>query len=185
MDCLNNFLINHGAVILASASTLIATLSAVWLTNRNNIKKLKIEFELNKAEKKLYYLQERQEELFIKSKLFLNGLVSYYFPYYHVMKGEMEPNTALEIGIKNKNADDYNRVDMLIKMYFPEVNNPFSEILKIRDLLNRIISEVKKDYDRGGYIECLQKNSFYELHQKMIKLSDEFEQHVLNINIKN
>jgi len=184
---LGGFLENYILTIITVVLTNAITLFAVWLTNKGNIKNLKIEFELKQKEAKIALLQEKQEELYIKSKLYLDSLFFYYIPYIQVMLDKMnleqafkEINRQIE---ENTTKIDIKRINMLIGIYYPEVKQKFNEILMIREKLNEVVSKFKKELENGIHNGILYINEFTINHNKLIKLTEEFEECIFNINI--
>ena len=180
---MENYILTIITVVLTNAITLFA----VWLTNKGNIKNLKIEFELKQKEAKIALLQEKQEELYIKSKLYLDSLFFYYIPYIQVMLDKMnleqafkEINRQIE---ENTTKIDIKRINMLIGIYYPEVKQKFNEILMIREKLNEVVSKFKKELENGIHNGILYINEFTINHNKLIKLTEEFEECIFNINI--
>ncbi len=128
------------------------TILGVFLTNRSNNERLKIQLRHEKNTRRQELIRERAEELYVESKKYLNALGAYFLPYKKAMKGELTFNQALDLTIDNGSKKDYDhhRITMIIDMYFPELEKPFNEIMVIRDHLIRIKNEYKEQYKTGN-----------------------------------
>ena len=123
------------------------------MTNKANLKRFEMQLEHEKETNKVNLTRDRLEELYILSDQYFNALVSHQLPLRMVMKGEISFNDALDLHIewgKEKNID-YQRLDMIIEMYFKELQEPYNEVLKIRDELNDISEGYKEQYKNGDY----------------------------------
>jgi hypothetical protein len=136
-------------VLVGSLFTILGT----WITNRANLKRLEIQLKHEKETNKENLMRDRLEELYILSDKYFNTLVSHQIPLRMVMKGEMSFKDALDLHIEwgKENKFDYKRVNMIIEMYFNELEEPYKEVLKIRDDLNDISEGYKEQYKNGDY----------------------------------
>ncbi|MBL0687394.1 MAG: hypothetical protein JJV94_06180 [Sulfurospirillum sp.] len=131
----------------------IFTILGIFITNRANTKRVEIQHKHEKETNKENLMRDRLEELYILSDKYFNTLVSHQLPLRMVMKGEISFNDALDLQIERgkEKKFDYNRVNMIIEMYFNELQEPYSEVLKIRDELNNISEGYKNQYKTGDY----------------------------------
>ena len=138
--------------ILTALITAFVTLLAVYLTNEANYKKLLLQRDLERELKLKDIHREKLEELYCLSNSWIKNHVANWSPYYQVMLGELEYNDALDLTIKHfeKNTLDYNRIDMLISLYFNSLKNEFEILTKARDSVNKIWSEHKREYKKGN-----------------------------------
>lgn len=67
------------------------------------------------------------------------------------MKGELDYNQALDLtmGKGTKGIADFDRLQMLIDVYFPALLETFNRLLKVRGLMNKILSQHKTEYKQG------------------------------------
>src|SRR4030042_5226222 len=89
--------------ILTSALTLIS----VWLTNRSNNQRLKIQLEHERKKRNEELLRDRLEELYVLSNKFLDRLVSRYVPYRAVMMGQISYDQALDMALEHGSKKDF------------------------------------------------------------------------------
>lgn len=131
----------------------IFTILGIWITNRANLKKQEIQFEHEKQQNKEVLLRNRLEELYILSDKYFNTLVSHQLPLRMVMQGEMSFNDAIDLHIEwaKEKKFDFQRVEMIIEMYFSELQEPYNEVLEIRDRLSSISEGYKEQYKTGDY----------------------------------
>lgn len=159
------------------------TLAGVWLTNRNNNIRLRIQLdhELRLRESEIY--RDRLEELYVISNKWLGLLISHYLPFRGVMKGELTFNQALDITIESGSKIDYepHRVTMLINLYFPEIKSEFDQMMEIREKLNRLVDGYKEQYKRGNFDGVRWLEAFQPLFEKLGILSDEFTTHIVKL----
>jgi hypothetical protein len=80
----------------AILGALIALVS-VYLTNRSNTRRLKLQFELERETKGQEFIREKLEELYLLHEAWLNALATSYLPIISVMKGEITYNQALDM----------------------------------------------------------------------------------------
>lgn len=149
-----NLLKSDPSVVWTVVGTFIGsslTIIGVVLTNRSNTERLKTQLQHEHNVRRQELRRERAEELYVESKKYLNAVVIHYLPYKKVMKGELTFNQALDLTIDNGSKRDFEpyRVTMIIDMYFPNLQNPFNEIMTKRDFLNRIVTDYKEQYKTG------------------------------------
>jgi len=133
-------------VFLGSVFTLIG----VWINNKENTKRLKLQFKHEEKIRQKTLEREYLEELYVISDKYFNTLISHFLPYRTVMKGELTFNEALDLNIDTKLNFDVQRVSMIIHMYFPKLENSYDEILKVREELNEIIFHYGEQYKNGN-----------------------------------
>lgn len=164
----------------------LLTILGVFLTNRSNNERLKIQLHHEKNTRRQELKRERAEELYVQSKKYLNALGVHYLPYKKVMKGELTFNQALDLTIDNGSKKDYDhhRVTMIIDMYFPELEKPFKEIMVIRDSLSRIKSGYKEQYKTGNTDGEKWLGLFQAELEEYSKKATEFEKLIASLKIE-
>jgi len=128
------------------------TLFAVHLTNRANYKKLLLQTELEREFKTKEIVRERLEELYLITDVWLNANVTYWLPYQKVMLGELTYDQALDITIKQggNNKYEFNRIKMLIDLYFSSVRKEYDELLAVQNKIIQILETHKREYKKGN-----------------------------------
>ncbi|MDD4402771.1 MAG: hypothetical protein PHI24_13185 [Desulfitobacteriaceae bacterium] len=165
--------------LLASSLTLIG----VWLTNRANNQRLKIQLEHERKTRNEEIMRDRLEEFYVLSNKYLNMLVGHYLPFRMVMEKEITFNQALDLVIESGSKSDCepHRVTMLIDLYFPEVKPEFDKIVNVREKLNEIIDGYKKQYKCGDTDGSIWLNNFQPLFETLGVLTDGFEKNIAKL----
>lgn len=147
---------------------LIALIS-VYLTNRSNTKRLKLQFELERETKETEFMRDKLEELYLLHEAWMNALSTSYLPFLSVMQGDITYDQALDLFIENnKNRrDDFKRLQMLVDLYFPEIKSAFSQLSVARDRANKIKAEHKREYKRGNTNGFAYAGPFIEAQKKL------------------
>lgn len=138
--------------LVSAIITATITLIGVWLNNRSNTYRLKLQLEDSRLTKRDEILRDRLEELYLLSEKWVNALSSNYYPYFSVMKGEMSYNQALDMTIEQckNNTCDFNKINMLIDLYFHDIKLHYDEVCEARSKANLILDEHKKEYKSGN-----------------------------------
>lgn len=138
--------------IISSIITATVTLLAVFFTNRGNTDRLLLQLEHERKTQKNTLHREKLEELYVLAIKYKKLLGSNCLPYLDVMEGRLNYNQALDITIENgiNEANDFDRLQMLIDIYFPKLVKPFENLLVARDKLNEILGLHKKEYKQGN-----------------------------------
>lgn len=90
------------------------------------------------------------EELYLLTESWTKILVIHYLPYIKVMRGEISYNQALDQTIKlETNKVDFDRLQMIIDLHYPEFRPAFTNLLQARDAASSIMMEHKKSYKNG------------------------------------
>jgi hypothetical protein len=142
-------------IYLSSITAIItatATLLAVYLTNKGNTSRLLLQLEEERKTKSSILLREKLEELYLLASKYATSLAAYYLPYLSVMKGELEYNQALEMTIERgrKESPDFDRLQMLIELYFPSLSKSLNQLIENRDKANDILFAHKAEYKKGN-----------------------------------
>ena len=101
--------------------TALVTLVAVYLTNRGNNDRLRIQLSHDRDSKNEAVRREKLEELHVLSQQWSICLFNHLMPYFRVMEGEIDYNKALDMTIESgKNStNEFYRLRMLVEIYFP------------------------------------------------------------------
>ena len=137
--------------IVSSIITATVTLLAVFLTNRGNTNRLLLQLEQERNSKRAKLHREKLEKLYVLSAKYIKFFGSHCLPYLNVMEGKLDYNQALDLTIEggNKEIPDFDRLQMLIDVYFPKLLEPFKHILEVRSKLNEIMALHKAEYKQG------------------------------------
>ena len=131
--------------------TASVTLVAVHLTNRNNTTRLLRQLDHEKSLNRERIRRERGEELYVLSEKYFTWLVSDYLPYLRVMQNELTYNEALDLTLASDNSDrpDFQRLEMLVDLYFPDLTKPLQAVFSPRDQANKLLAIHKTAYKQG------------------------------------
>ena len=138
------------ALISAAIGGALALLG-VSLTNRSSTARLRLQLDHEAAQRKAQILRERGEELYILTAQWLNGLTGYYLRMSSVMQGKLTYNQSLDLGIADGKANpvNFNRVELLINVYFPSTREAYTRTTHARETLNEIAEAHKQAYKTG------------------------------------
>lgn len=159
------------------------TLMGVWLTNKSNNQRLRIQLEHERLTRNEEVLRERLEEFYVVSNKYLDHLFTHYLPYRMVMRGQISFNKALDMTIEGGSKENYepHRVSMLIDLYFKDIKPAFVEIMDMRSKLNSIVDGFKEQYKAGNTDGSKWLELFQPLYEELGKKCDEFEKHIINL----
>ena len=130
----------------------LLTSVGVWLTNRANLKQLRIQLEHQTQHERMQSRRDRLEELYVLvgnwSRAFLGNALALV----SVMEGKIDYNAYLDFMLKDEGGAkyDYNRLEMIADVYGGEtLREPYKQLLAARDSVNKIVADHKKAYKRG------------------------------------
>jgi hypothetical protein len=107
---------------LTALFTAIATLSGVFLTNIANNQRLALQLNHERQTKQKELMREKLEQLYILFKKWDLTVQNVYINYLRAMKGNITYDTLLKIESERSDKSvDYNRLEMLIDLYFPNI----------------------------------------------------------------
>ncbi|HMS01351.1 MAG TPA: hypothetical protein PKE51_00180 [Gemmatimonadaceae bacterium] len=111
-----------------------------------------VTFRLNSSRDARRMRREKLERLFLAHNAFVGQLGVSWFPYMKVMEGVISYNDALDMTIKRDVDREKNleTVEMLVTLYFPELQRSLDELLGIRDEAADLIANHKEQYKRVG-----------------------------------
>ena len=169
--------------VITALLTSCLTLKSVWLSNRANNKRLKIQLEHERKTRDEEIIRDRLEELYVLSNKYFSILVGHYLPFRMVMEGEITFNQALDMSIESGSKSDCepHRVTMLIDLYFPEIKPAFDEIMDIREKLNEIIDGYKEQYKGGDTDGSQWLDVFQPFFVKLGVLANGFDKNIVNL----
>lgn len=122
-----------------------------------------VTFRLNESKDKRFFLRQKLEDIYVTTNRFSNHLIGHYLKFMPVMLGEYDFNTALDMVIesgKDARKNDFEKIEMNLRIYFPELLDDFLKLLKIRDVGNTVLNSFKIDYKKGC---CYSKKHYSEM----------------------
>ncbi len=129
------------AAFVTAIITSSITLFGVRYTNQSNNERLKIQLDHERESRKQELISERLEELYVESKKYMNSIVGHFLPYIKVMQGEITYDDVLDMTLNTKIEHNYERVLLIMDMYFPELRDSFSkveaELAKTNEIKNK------------------------------------------------
>jgi hypothetical protein len=107
-------------------------------------------FTTRRAERE--FRRKKTEELFLAFHGYCTLLSSQNVVWPQVMDGTLTYNQALDINADRKDKDfaHFENVEMLVSLYFPTLRPIWTEVLSVRDQINRIRGDFKKQYKIYG-----------------------------------
>ncbi len=154
---------------------LIAILSsgslAAWVT-----------YALNRRWQDVIFMARKAEDLFISADQWLDLLIWRALNYDRVFKNEVDFNQVNDMMIEPlKNAErSGKKTRMLVAIYFPELQQPFSKVERCRDELNSVISEYKQAFQSGHTDGSRRLGTFQARTTELVKSGEEFTQEIAN-----
>ncbi|HFC8517596.1 hypothetical protein [Neisseria weaveri] len=161
----------HVATILTALFSGGFVILGVVLTNRHNLKQLRLQHENERVKESRDLLRQRGEELYELVAQWIDGITSVYLHRNILMQGKITLDECVELDKKylSKTKNDYDRLVMLIEVYFPEVRSVYDEVINARSEINAISIAFEKRY-RSGQTDG---STFI---QSYVKAQIEFEQ---------
>jgi hypothetical protein len=136
-------------VILGS---LISTLG-VWLNNLFHNKRLKIQLEYERNKNLSDERKRKLEDLYLTTKHWANAITGNALSLNAVMKGKLDYNQHMDLFIKSadKKAYDFNRIEMLLRIYAQEAIPLYNGAIAARTDMNKVEIEHKFAYENNLY----------------------------------
>ena len=110
-----------------------------------------VTFKLNSRRDARRMRREKLEQLFLAHSAFARQLGAGWLPYISVMQGAISYNDALDM-VRKPPGDDrpYDKMEMLVAIYFPELGKELKKLLQIRDRSAESIARHKEVYKSRG-----------------------------------
>ena len=166
--------------ILGSAITGAVALVGIYLTNRSNYRRIKLENDIVAKRNHIDLHRERGEELYSSSTQWINAIGGNHLFLISVMQGELtyDQYNDFQIESAKKNTTDFSRIEMIIDVYFQELRPYYDEVIKRRDEALDIQNHYKwryKDGEIGGSPFLLK---FVDISSKFDQASEIFKQQI-------
>jgi hypothetical protein len=171
--------------LLSAAVGGAVALVSIFLTNRSNTTRLKVQLDHESQQRKIELLRSRGEELYELSDKWLKMFAGYYLRRLAVMQNKLTYKECFDLDIEGENgkSDYYGRIKMLVDVYFPSMQTAYDKINKNRDELNKIETSFRKVYENNNF----DASSFikpYVYHQQSIEQAGEEFKRLLLENIR-
>jgi|APSaa5957512535_1039671.scaffolds.fasta_scaffold24925_2 hypothetical protein len=160
-------------IILITAAV---TLISVYLTNLGHSKREREQFQRSEKQSKTELRRIKLEELYILFSNWGTDVSALYMTFVPVILGAMAEKDAWKITQNNKLSENgsYQRISMIIHMYFPQLVDDLSDVLKSRDKISGFLGENRpKDKDTKEFLQA------YDSFDKTIK---EFKEKIAGIS---
>lgn len=160
------------AVVVGALISIIV----VTLTNRSNLRQLKLQLDTKAKNDEAVLVRERMEELYVLLSNWINVFFGDYLNLTLVIKGELSYDEYLDITIKDGKSRkfDFNRIEMLFDIYAPTLKADFDNMLSIRSKVNEIRRLHKRAYQEGGDGERY-LNDFTKQQMELEKACEQLE----------
>jgi hypothetical protein len=140
---------NTSAALVSACLTAVVTLTAVHLTNRGQERRLSIALDRKQRTKKSALTREKGEELYLLAGGWLDSLASNYLRKSMVMQGKLTWSEYQDLTLQATALVDFNRLCMLINVYFKDLKPPFDAVLAARSVLNAVDIQHHRSYEAG------------------------------------
>ena len=141
--------------LLSAAVGGTVALASVYFTNRANMKRFDMEIERGEKRRRAEVLRDRGEDLYMLSEQWLINLAINYLGEARVMQGKLTYNQHLDLAHSQteKNPGNFQRIALLIDVYFPSTRKAYDDVLLARTTLNKISAAYKRAYEGGGDVD--------------------------------
>lgn len=121
-------------IILTAIISATAALLGVYLSNRAQEKRIKIQFSNDRAEKNLQFKREKLEEMFNLFQKWEIDITKCYLGYNDVYKGICDYATASKYSNEHmvQEKGDYQKFQTLLQLYFGELVVDFNTVMNAR-----------------------------------------------------
>jgi hypothetical protein len=138
IDLLKQIPVTFYIAFLTALFTAVATLAGVFITNKANNQRLVLQLDHDREIKQKQLMREKLEELYLLFKEWHLNIEMIYINYTSSMKGDIDYKTLLDIEVErgNKNTLDFNRIEMLIDLYFPNIKPTYAMVIAARTKAN-------------------------------------------------
>jgi len=169
----NNFI----NILLPIIGGSLGTLMITFIAHKMNLTRMKLQLEMENKYKERKDFKLMLEELYLLVDEWATSFSHLYLPIIQVMKNEITYNEALEYFISNQKIDktNFKRIEMMINLYFSELKTEFYNVLILRDKINNIVDEHKRDYKNGLSDGTNYLKPFIIAQEKFYKSIEEFK----------
>lgn len=173
----------YATMVIALSSAVVGgtvALLGVFLTNRSNTTRLKMQLEHESLQRGAELLRSRGEELYELADKWLNMLAGNYLRVSAVMQGRLTYNQCYELAIQEgkENSFNFGRIEMLIDVYFASTRSAYDKIIDGRTELNKIETEYKRSYKGGDIDGSIFLASYVKCQHSIEKTGETFKMQV-------
>lgn len=164
---------------LTALFTAGGTLAGVFITNKANNKRLALQLNHEQEIKQKQLIREKLEELYLLFKRWTSITDMMYINHARAMKGDIDYQTMLDMEVErnNKNTFDFNRIEMLIDLYFPNIKPAYEIVIGTRTKANQFMLSYGNQCQEGNtegknflapFLDA--QNKFSQEAERVIKL---------------
>ncbi len=136
-----------------------------------------LSYRLQEKQRSKALYREKGEELYSQASQWLNFMIWHHLSINFVMQGKLTYEQHND-SIKEKEGFDYNRLSLLIDVYFPSARACYDQIMDCKSSLNKIEAEYGKHYDfRDDASSILER--YLETQKQFERLGDNLKQHII------
>jgi hypothetical protein len=139
------------AALLSVLVGSLLTLLSSHFTNHSAEKRLQKQLKHEAHQRQQELLRTRGEELYAVTSAWLRMIVTHHMRKTYVMLGNITYDQAVDLELKaDKPLPDFERIGLLVDVYFPSVRSAYDVVLAVRDERNEIEMTFDRDYKRNG-----------------------------------
>ncbi|MCP4267517.1 MAG: hypothetical protein GY777_18460 [Candidatus Brocadiaceae bacterium] len=159
------------ALVTAAVTATVALIS-VHLTHRGQRLRDEAQFKREHDLAKTEFTRKRLEELYELFAKWESDVGNLYLTFLPVVSGNMSEKDAWDISTKNQLSDkgSWQRLNMIVNMYFPELNEHLEPVLIARTVASRFID--------GGQLSSENQKRFNQAQQNFDEATDNFLQEI-------
>lgn len=179
MDLPEN-LVTLAAVLLTAAATLLG----VFLGDRGNTARLKMQLEHDHLSITRELRREKSEELYMLNRDWVRLFHSSMFNILHVMKGTFDYNFALDLMIEEgkENPLNFARVHMLVDLYFPPLKPQFIRVCEARNEVSEIVKGHREKHESGDHDGIEFVVPMEKAMREVVKASEDFSMAIATLH---
>ena len=139
--------INNMVPIAAALIASLSTLLGVLIANRHNIKSTKLSLQFA-HDQKMYELRlEKLEYLYFLFEKWHNDLSKAYLLHLRAYAGHLSYDQVLKLFNKQcvSENNEYQKIQMLVNVYFPALRTEYQKVLDKRDSLSKYLHDPDKN----------------------------------------
>lgn len=158
----------------------ILSFVGVFLTNAANLKNTRYQLEHEAKQKERERLQEKGEELYALIEKWQSVLLAKYTTHAPFVRGEVSRAEAMHNlhTIIKEFPYDFQRIELLTDIYFPEAKEAYAKATTALSSLNRIEEEIKRGEKKPSK-EC--SSAYSSLQDALQNYGEEFKRLVAKL----
>ena len=140
-----------------------------------------VTFRLNSRRVARRLRRSKLEEFYSAHSAFIRQLRADWLLHMNVMRNQISYDDALDIIVNREKAPDppFERAEILVALYFPELVGHFQELLELRDEAATAINSYKQDYKKIGPNETPALGRMNELCASLTSYEHGFRERVV------